>query len=247
MATPKKITLVTLIAVIGLLAYILFFNGSSEAENNQCINNILMASNNHALIIETKNRGNTPILKGTASMKNKTNIIKLIREQCGPIEIQDFIEIINEVPSKLPFISFEIDNVNSIIIIDGMVNNTLEASTIIDSFNNAFIDQNKTFTIKHDIKSNDAIKPAELDLSITLLMPSIKLIQMAKVSIKDNTLTLKGLVRDKLREKETIDILEALFADELFIINQLEPVVKHAPEIEKFKYKLAPLPKIDQQ
>lgn len=247
MATSKKLTLILLITVMGIMTYTVFFNATSETENKQCINNILKTFNNHSLIIETKNRGNTPILKGQASIKTKNDILELISQQCASLKVQDFVEPVKETLSKSPSLSFEIDNFNSVIIINGMVNNTLEANTIIDSFSNAFNDQNITFTIKHDIKSNDEIKPSEFDILITLLMPSINAVQIANVSIQENRLTLKGLVRDKLRETETIDKLKALFADEFIIINQLELVVKHEPVTEKFKYKLAPLPKIEEQ
>ena len=78
-------------------------------------------------------------------------------------------------------------------------------------------------------------------------MPSINAVQMANVSIMDIKLTIKGLVRDKLREKETIDKLNALFAEELTVVNQLELVVKHAPVIDEFQFEVAPLPKLEQQ
>jgi hypothetical protein len=245
MIKSLKFRVISLITIMSIIVYFLINYGPSESDNSQCINNILKNTNGHSLIIETKNRGNTPILKGKATLKDKNKIITLINKNCHSLEIQDFVETIKPLPINSPILNFEIDHFNRIISINSTVNNQLEANNIINSFNDALNDQVVPFTIKHDIKTNEQIKPSEFDLYITLLMPSISLVKMTNITIKDDRLIIKGLVRDKSREKETLEKLNTLFADEFIIINQLELVVKHAPVTEKYKFELAPMPTID--
>jgi hypothetical protein len=246
MTKSLKYTVISLIIAISAIVYFIFNNNPSESDISECINNILNNSKNHSLVIITKNRGNTPILKGKATLIEKNNIIELVKKKCRSIEIQDFVEIIKQIPINLPSINFKIDHVNNIIIINSLVNNQVDANNILDSFNNAFINQNIPFTIKHDIQTNDKINPSEFDVYITLLIPSISAVRMTDITIKGNQIIVKGLVRDKLREKETIDMLTELFADELIIINQLELVIQ-APVMDKYKYELSPLPNIKDQ
>ena len=225
----------------------LYLLRNPENEINNCINAILTSSTGHSLYIETKNRGNTPLLKGKADKKNKELIKNLIEKKCGPINLQDLAEESLYLPITTPSLSFEIDTVNNIIVINGSVNSKTEVSNIINSFNNALNDTQQAFTLKHDFKTDRAIRSSEYDIFVTLIIPSINNVQLAQISINNDQLTIKGLVRDKNREQETINQLTALFAEDLQIINQLELVVKHEPIIEKFKFEITPLPTIEEQ
>lgn len=242
----KKLLILFILTALAFSAGFVFM-GKSESEIAGCINSILDSSKDHSLYIETKNRGDSPLLKGKAQKKNKEAIINLIQQKCGALNLQDLVDDDSHTQINTPSLSFEMDNVNYIIEINGLVKSKKEADNIIVSFDNAFNDKQQTYTIKHDIRSDRAIAKSELDVFVTLLIPSITNVQLAQISIKNNQLIINGLVRDSTREQQTIDQLTALFAEDLQIINQLELVVKHEPIIEEFKFKLTPLPTIEEQ
>jgi hypothetical protein len=245
MKKKQSIILYFLVPFIVIIAYVFMPRSESDIEN--CINDILASNQDHSLTIEIENRADSPLLKGQADEYIKYNIISLIQKKCGPIDIQDLVEDNQALLKKIPSLSFEMDNVNSIIVINGIVKTNKEADNIINSFNDAFNDSQQIFTMKHDIKTNRMVESSEFDIYVTLLMPSIQNVKLAQVDIKNKQLIIKGLVRDVSREQETIEQLTSLFAGDLIIVNQLELVVKHESVIEKFEFELTPLPEIEQQ
>jgi len=245
MTKRQSLTLYFLVPLIIIVAYVFMLRSESDTEN--CINNILASTQDHSLSIEIENRVDAPLLKGQADQNIKDNIIILIQKNCGPINLQDLVEDKQAILQTVPSLSFEMDNVNSIIVINGIVKTKKEIDNIINSFDTAFNDLQQSYTMKHDIKADRMVESSEFDIFVTLLMPSIQNVQLAQVDIKNKQLIIKGLVRDKSREQETIEQLTSLFSDDLLIVNQLELVVKHESEFEKFEFELTPLPEIEQQ
>jgi len=213
---------------------------NTEKKIALCINKILDDAKIDAIDIETKNRGTSPIIKGMVSKQNKNKALGLLKGQCGITELQDFVEI-KTIPKTLqPWLNFKIDNVNNIITISGQLHSQSELEDTLASF--ATNDK----TIVHSLSVDEHI-PTNDDYAVyvTLIMASIENIQLADITINNGNITLKGLVRDKIRETETLLKLQQIFIDEMTITNQLELVVKHQREIEGLKFDLAPMPTLE--
>ena len=232
----KFILFFLFIAAILFSIYILTNNTNTEEQIAQCINTILDDAKFNAIDIETKNRGNSPIIKGIVSKQDKGKALSLLKGQCGITELQDFVEIKAITKVLQPWLNFKIDNVNNIITVSGQVHSQSELDDILASF--ATNDK----TIVHSLSFAQHIPANDYAVYVILIMASIENIQLADITINNGNVTLKGLVRDKIREKETLSKLQQIFIDEMKIINQLELVVKHRREIEGLKFDIVPLP-----
>ncbi|VAW36959.1 hypothetical protein MNBD_GAMMA01-1853 [hydrothermal vent metagenome] len=224
------------------MSYLFYFKAYiSEKLLAQCINNILLQTKIDSIQVDTANRGKSPVLTGLASQKNKDALLKTINQNCDILELHDLIKVKVAIKTVGTYLGFQIDNAHNIVTIEGLVSNQSERENILDSFTSAMTDM----TIKHDIKIDARAKSTDYAMYITLLLASIANIQLADITIQNNELRLKGLVRDKTREQQTLNILQQLFQDDLKIINQLELVVKFKPDIEALKFENMPMPLLD--
>ena len=237
----KKFILFFLFTIAILVSiYTLTNNTNAEKKIAQCINEILNKAKIDTIEVETKNRGTSPIIKGMISKQDKNKALRLLKGQCGITELQDFVEIKTTTKALRPWLNFKIDNVNNIITVAGQVHSQSELDDVLASF---VTNDNKT--IVHSLSVDEHIPASDYAIYITLIMVSIENIQLADISINNGNITLKGLVRDKIREKETLSKLQQIFIDEMAIINQLELVVKQRREIEGLKFDLAPMPTLE--
>ncbi|MBL4772562.1 MAG: hypothetical protein JKX98_02840 [Alcanivoracaceae bacterium] len=236
----KKITLIiSLLTVILIGIYILTNNTNTEKYIALCVNEILNKAEISSIQIETKNRGKSPILKGVTSKKKKDLVLKLLDSQCGVVEFQDFIEVKTKIEKVEAWLNFKIDNVNNIITVSGQVGSQTELHEIL----NSFATNDKSIT--HSLSINKQIPTIDFAIDVTLIMASIENIKLADISISSSEIILKGLVRDQIRENETISKLERIFFAEKTINNQLELVVKHTKNIEGLKFDFTPVPTLE--
>ncbi|MBL4660740.1 MAG: hypothetical protein JKY19_10320 [Alcanivoracaceae bacterium] len=233
----RKVVLFFLLILATLFSiYILTNDTNTEKKIAQCINKILDDAKIDAIDIDTKDRGSSPIIKGIVSKQHKAKVLSLLKGQCGITELQDFVEIKTITKVLHPWLNFKIDNVNNIITVSGQVHSQSELDDILTSF--ATNDK----TVVHNLSVNELISASDYAIYSTLIMASADNIQLADITINKGEIILKGLVRDKIRERETLLKLQQIFTDEMTIINQLELVVKHRREIEGLKFDLAPMP-----
>ncbi len=243
----RFVTIIFIISTIIIiyLAYNFYHNKQAEDELKVCIDEILKNNASDNITVETKGRGKFPLLSGNTSKYNKDKIIKNINRLCQVNEIQDFINDLNIIKDNNSYIDFSIDSFNNIITIKGAFNNQEEFDQALKSFNDVL----PNMQIQHDVKIDNEIKSADIALDMALLLPSIKSIRVAEISIKNGKLNLNGIIRDPVIEEKTLQLLHQLFDDKYTIINELQQVIDNTekyeieiepPSIPKFK-----LPKLD--
>jgi len=204
------------------------------------MDNILNSQAESDVFSETQGRGKYPILNGSATAQSRKEIIESISRQCQLVEIQDFIEVTDNPNKSVAYINFSIDEANALVSIKGVVKNKKLRDATLQSFTDAIA--NKTIT--ENIKINPRVKKEDFSMTITLLLASIDSIKLSNITLKNKQIIIKGLVRDKHREAETINTLKQLFADDFTLINELERVVPLDSEIQDIQLELMPLPKL---
>lgn len=250
----KKITFLSLIAIVtGLVVF--FFAKDSYMENqlNQCISSTLAKKGIETIQITTKDRGKKPILKGNLNLSQKDILFEFLNQQCNIEEIQDFINISTPIKPIYSTLNFQIDHVNNVINISGIANNQNQIDNILSSFETAIqnnMPSNLTnsetpWTLSPDITINNQANVIDFSIAITLLFSAIDNIKLTDISIKNNLLTLNGLVRDQVSKNETINKIEQLFSDEYTIVNQLETVLKLKPDMPAFQIEILAPPVVE--
>lgn len=237
----KKLIAVLTLSTIALMYYAfnVYQNKQAEEELRACIIEILKDNTSENITVETKGRGKFPILTGHSNPFKKNKIIKNINKSCDVIEIEDFISDFKHINNH-PFINFSIDAFNNIITIKGAFNNQQEFQQVLKIFNDAM----PKMQIQHDVKINEQIKSTDIALDMALLLPSIKSIRVAEISINEGILRLNGIIRDPITEERTLQILHQLFDDKYNIINELQQV-NDQKEPDKIDIEPPSIPKIE--
>ncbi len=243
--TKKSGLFLLLILIISVLAFLWIKEEYDEKQLTKCIDEIIISQQINSIQATIKNRGKKPILKGFLTQEKKNKIIDSINNQCQIAEIQDFIEIIEPSETIASSLNFKIDYVNNILYISGLVKSQQQIDNILDSFKTAIKDNfppsDLDWTLSPDISVDANAQATDYAIYITLLFTVIDNIKLADITLENNQLILKGLVRDTVRENETLSGIRRLFDDEFTIDNQLELVVKFKPDIQGIEFeKLAP-------
>lgn len=232
--------LLFIILITGLSSLYWFHEKNSVSSQIECA--ITITTGYEQLIIENRGKSQIPLIKGFVStQKDKLQLIKSLNDNCQISEFDDFIEISKDLSQQDTWINFSIDNVNNVITVSGEINRQTELQAVLDSL--ATTEKN----VVHSIHINKNVANHDFAQDITFLLTAIDNIQMADITIYPKEMVLKGLVRDKLRQRETINKVEALFADQLTINDQLETVAKNNAEYETPDIEFAPLPSLDGQ
>lgn len=246
----KKTLFISFISVItALVVYVFAKEVYIEHQLEKCINKILTTEKINSIEVSTKDRGKKPILKGSLEQSEKKLLLEKLIQQCNIEEIQDFIEIDNPETLVHSSLNFQIDHVNHVINIAGIANNQKQIDDVLSSFETAI--QNNMpiseipWTLSPDITIKDHASPINFSITITLLFSAIDNIKLTDISIEHNQLTLRGLVRDSDRKKETFNKIEQLLSDEFTIINELEIIIKHQPKLPSFQIEKLPPPIIE--
>lgn len=242
----KSGILVLLVFIISLLTFVVFKSWHEETQLTNCIQKTLNSQQIVNIEATIKNRGQKPILSGKLTQEKKDTLLNAINNQCEVTEIQDFIEIIEPPVTIASSLNFKIDYVNNTINVSGLVNNQQQIDNILNSFKNAIKDNfppsDLDWTLAHDISMDNNSQKFDFDIHITLLFTAIHNIKLADITLEKNQLILKGIVRDQIREKETLSKIKRLFDDKYTIINQLELVIKLKPDIPGIRFEKLPPP-----
>jgi len=233
-----RILIILILISITVLSFKYYQAKKLEQELYQCIQNILINTQTTEIQIDTKNRGMSPLLSGITTLSKKQTIKNRVIQLCRVNDIEDFIEIKTHPNRLQPFINFNIDDVNKIISIKGVVNNQVESEDILKSFKTA----KSNMLIQHDISIDSKVPSKDFAIDITLLLSSIDAIRVADISFKNEKLILKGLVRDKYIKQSTLDKLHQLFDDAFIIDDKLQLVADNKIELNNLKYKPISMP-----
>ncbi len=243
--TKKSGLFLLLILIISVFSFLSIKEAYDEKQLTICIDEIINSQQINGIQITTKNRGRKPILKGSLTQEKKNKLIDNINNQCQVTEIQDFIGTIESSKPIASSLNFKIDYVNNILYISGLVKSQQQIDHILDSFKTAIKDNfppsNLDWTLSPNLSVDANAQAIDYAIYITLLFTVIDNIKLADITIENNRIILKGLVRDTIRENETLSGIRQLFDDEFTIDNQLELVVKFKPDIQGIEFeKLAP-------
>lgn len=238
--TKKSGLFLLLILMASVLAFLSIKDTYDEKQLTTCIDEIIISQQIKDIQVTTKNRGGKPILKGFLTQTKKNKLINSINNQCQVTEIQDFIGTIESSKAIASSLNFKIDYVNNILYISGLVKSQQQIDNILDSFKTAikgnFPPSNLDWTLSPDLSADANAQAIDYAIYITLLFTVIDNIKLADITIESNRIILKGLVRDTIRENETLSGIRKLFDDEFTIDNQLELVIKFKPDIQGIEF-----------
>ncbi len=238
--TKKSGLFIFLLLIVFLLVYFVIKDGYDEKQITTCIEEILISQQISSIQATTKNRGQKPVLTGKLTQEVKFKLLNSINNRCHVIEIQDFIEVIEPPISIKASLNFKIDHVNNIIYISGLVMNQQQVDNILHSFTTAIKDNfpvsEVDWTLSPNILIDENVQAVNFSIYITLLFTAIDTIKLTDITIENKQFILKGLIRDKIREKETLSKIRQLFDSEYQIINQLELVVQFKPDIQDIEF-----------
>jgi len=224
----------------------IYFKKSDEKALVECVNKVSTSLNIIGLKTDVSGRVDSPIISGKTSTKDKQAFKQLITEQCQIHSFEDLIVEENEFDLKIAHINFKLDGFNQVGTITGIVNSVNEQQETLANFTDALNKHYGPWTIMHDIIVSKQVDNSEFSINISLVFAAISLIRVTDITLTNNQIIVKGLVRSKSDEQQSISQLQQIFQSDLEIVNQLEAVVKEAGEAEELEIELTPfeLPEI---
>ena len=223
------------------IAFFFYWSMGTEKRISNCIDKLIADNNLQNITSKTQNRGKFPILEGELTKEQHKHLISQIQQTCDVAEVQDFIKVVENEAPLFAELNIQIDSFNHIIYLRGVVNDKREHDDIIENVMAVSPD----YTLSHQIYIDDRVKKIEFAENIALLIPAISEIKYSDITVSENQVILKGLIRDKIRFDETMSQLNELLADNFEIINQLELGIETEIEIENLEFEKPELPELD--
>lgn len=236
----KLIISIGMVITLGVFIVNFFYPWNDEKLAKNCVSQILAQNRiNGILLISNKNQ---IILNGQVNKSTKTKIKSLSFTQCGKTKIIDELTLSDNINKHQAWVQFEIDKVNDLILVHGKVKNQTQIKEILTIFAKNFPYMKLVHDIDLDVLIN---RNNPLSNHLTYLLPSIDSIKVAQIKLTENTLLLKGLVRDVNSEYLVINTLKRIFTDEVKIKNNLEKVIKNNYHIKPLEFSLDTIPPLE--
>ncbi|MFK8010605.1 MAG: hypothetical protein AB8B80_01100 [Marinicellaceae bacterium] len=242
--TPLKI--IILIILFALLTSVGYFHRINvlEEKMTQCLTETFNTLDITTLNIEVENRSDAPIVSGKVTHKQKQELINVINKSCGIETFIDNIEGYNENDITEAYINFELDGFNQKATIIGLVNSAFEHKAILTNFSQAINQHYGEWTIEHEILISKLVQKKEFEIDLTLALSALSLVKKTDLTLINDRLIIKGLVRNKTKLESTIKQLNELFQEEKIIVNQLQEVILEPNKIKPLELEPLKLPKL---
>lgn len=232
---------VLIIALTGVVfALFIGFNNNPLPVVGDCINDVLSQQQINTIEVITKGPQGVPVLRGELEQSNKTELITAIRHDCSVSEIQDFIKVKVNIPQKHAELNVQIDTYNKIIKVTGNVHDDEERQAIISNLANAATE----YSVAHLINIDKSVSKSQMPEHVSLLLAATGNIKYADIDIGSDKIILRGLVRDEIREQQTMNQMKQLF-DQFEIQNKLDLAIETNIEIRNLQFEKPKIPKLE--
>ena len=145
--------------------------------------------------------------------------------------------------SSHPWINFKVDNFNNKVTVDAVVSSQTEIMQLQQVFKDAFPNKH----IKFDILAEYNLQKSRFVEELPLIIATLSEIKRLDINLEQNKLSVKGLARAAKPAEETIAKLQAIFQDELQIIDEIDIAITPEIDVNPAKIDLVQPPTLEKQ